>query len=253
MPSADPVTRAHSLAQEEDFEEDEGIYDDLNLQEEEDVYGLHQDDVVSLPDSAPVTEDAAPSPGAPPKTPAKGGAHLPDETKSPAPIYKSGKPVAASASGPARKLTLDSTSRPSAAPSAPPPNRSTAGAPPPSGATPPAAASVKPPVSVLPPIRYAAAAAAANAPSGSLAVVSPTATVPPVAPPGFGPLASGLVAGGDNARLVSAGSSPELSKATLVEPSLVSPRLASAGGPAASLSSLASPALSAASINVSSR
>lgn len=43
--------------QEEDFEEDEGIYDEFNLDEEEEAFGLQQnDDILSSHDGASVTD-----------------------------------------------------------------------------------------------------------------------------------------------------------------------------------------------------
>jgi CCR4-NOT transcriptional regulation complex NOT5 subunit len=38
------VIQGFSRVQEEDFDEDEGIYDDLNLDEEEEKFGLAPDD-----------------------------------------------------------------------------------------------------------------------------------------------------------------------------------------------------------------
>jgi CCR4-NOT transcription complex subunit 3 len=47
---------------EEDFEEDEGIYDDLDLQEDEDHFGLgEKDDILSSHDSLSVADGQSPS------------------------------------------------------------------------------------------------------------------------------------------------------------------------------------------------
>lgn len=48
----------HYPSQEEDFEEDEGIYEDLHLDEEEDAVGLmqDQDDTLSESDMQSVSE-----------------------------------------------------------------------------------------------------------------------------------------------------------------------------------------------------
>ncbi|GAA5924813.1 hypothetical protein JCM10213_000450 [Rhodosporidiobolus nylandii] len=155
---------------EEDFEEDEGIYDELNLEDEEDMYQIAADDHQSSHDSVSVADEPAPPVPPIPKTPAKSEAKptppKEDEAKTPA------KPKPASS--PTKKASLDATtSRPSAAPSTTP-SRSVSGA----SSTPAPRTTPAPP---LPPIRYAAAAAAANvsSPSAAPAVSSPAATAPP--------------------------------------------------------------------------
>ncbi|GAA5887926.1 hypothetical protein JCM6882_000804 [Rhodosporidiobolus microsporus] len=154
---------------EEDFEEDEGIYDELNLEDEEDTFQMGQDDHQSSHDSQSVADEPAPPIPPIPKTPVKSDPKPSpkEEEKTPA----KPKPTAAS---PTKKPSLDATtSRPPAAP-ATTPSRSVSGASAPAPRTTPA-----PP---LPPIRYAAAAAAAanvSSPSVAPAVPSPAAPAPP--------------------------------------------------------------------------
>ena len=52
-----------SVQQEEDFEEDEGIYDELNLSDEEDMYQIGGDDHQSSHDSVSVADEPAPPEG----------------------------------------------------------------------------------------------------------------------------------------------------------------------------------------------
>ncbi|KAL8279196.1 hypothetical protein RQP46_008452 [Phenoliferia psychrophenolica] len=103
---------------EEDFDEDEGIYDELNLHEE-DLFGNGADDIQSSHDSQSVADDISspaslppmPNPPAPhpptPKTPAKEKPAIPEAERSPT----TSKPK----TGPsptARKATLESNTRP---------------------------------------------------------------------------------------------------------------------------------------------
>ncbi|KWU47255.1 hypothetical protein RHOSPDRAFT_14297 [Rhodotorula sp. JG-1b] len=185
---------------EEDFEEDEGIYDELNLEDEEDMFQIGQDDHHSSHDSQSVA-DSEPAPPVPPipKTPAKKATMPPHEeesttstttttttnssTKTPA----KATPVKPT---PQKKASLDSSTAGGAATTTP--LRSVSG---------PASSHPAPrttPAPALPPIRYAAAAAAANAnatpatttssaPSTTAAPApAPVAAVSsPAAPPGL--------------------------------------------------------------------
>ncbi|KIK65627.1 hypothetical protein GYMLUDRAFT_39119 [Collybiopsis luxurians FD-317 M1] len=139
---------------EEDFDEYEGIYDELNLDEEEEKFrGLIHDDDDS-DESDDISEDL------PPRTPNK--KHDDDSTTS---SRRDTSPILKKATTTLRKSSVDAKSQPitnilksavphsSPAPSAPPPR----------------------PPAQLPPIRYAAAAAAAIQPP------APSATNPPPA------------------------------------------------------------------------
>ncbi|WVR09216.1 hypothetical protein IAU60_006279 [Kwoniella sp. DSM 27419] len=172
---------------EEDFDFDQGIYDELNLQEEEDYvhdFG-HLDDGSNLdtasladePDS--ISAPSAPSPvagSAVPKTPAR-DEHAASKKSTPAkqPTQDDTPPSPVSTKKtPSRKTTLESKVAGAGkvadqAPPVPPVPSQT------SVPTPTKAAA-------LPPIRYAAAAAAAVAGTAPPALVSPAATTaaPPV-------------------------------------------------------------------------
>ncbi|KAG6885123.1 hypothetical protein C0993_005701 [Termitomyces sp. T159_Od127] len=149
---------------EEDFDEDEGIYDDLNLDEEEEKFGLAGDDNNNndSDDSDEMSEDV------PPRTPSK--KH--DEESVTSSSKRDDSPILkkASVSIGLRKQSVDAK---------PPPN--------PNFAQQPMSSIVKaglpprPSVSAtMPPIRYAAAAAAAVAPT----IVPPaTASQMPVSVP----------------------------------------------------------------------
>ncbi|GAA6042050.1 hypothetical protein JCM8097_004080 [Rhodosporidiobolus ruineniae] len=161
---------------EEDFEEDEGIYDELNLEDEEDQFQIGQEDHQSSHDSQSVADEPAPPIPPIPKTPAKSDSPTKPEEKTPA----KAKPAPPPAPSPTKKPSLDATSSTPARPSAAPattPSRSVSGA---AAASTPrtTAASAAPP---LPPIRYAAAAAAANvsSPSAAPAVSSPAVAAAP--------------------------------------------------------------------------
>ncbi|GAA5925583.1 CCR4-NOT core subunit NOT3 [Sporobolomyces koalae] len=166
---------------EEDFEEDEGIYDELNLSDEEDMYQIGGDDHQSSHDSVSVADEPAPPVPPIPKTPSK--VFEKDDDK-PAP------PKAKIVPTPQKKPSTDSVSRPPPA-AATTPQRSS------SGPTPAARTTPAP----LPPIRYAAAAAAANV-TASPSVTSPAPTSTTAPPPGFASQPS-----------PSAATSPEVSKA----------------------------------------
>ncbi|KAH7344546.1 Not1 N-terminal domain, CCR4-Not complex component-domain-containing protein [Rhizoctonia solani] len=121
----------------EDFEFDEGVYDELNLDEEEEAFGIAGDDNASDAEEGSVDER-------PTRTPAKESKSKPfsldDDSHSKkdesSPVLKKAAP---------RKQSIHIESKP------PPPQPNTAKAPPPTAPTKVA----------LPPIRYAAAAAAA--------------------------------------------------------------------------------------------
>ncbi|WRT68895.1 uncharacterized protein IL334_005877 [Kwoniella shivajii] len=173
---------------EEDFDFDQGIYDELNLQEEEDYihdYG-HVDDSSNIDEEASiadVSENLNPPPPAAPKTPAKEEIVVKKTTpasKAPSTDDTPPSPVSAKKT-PSRKATLETKAK-TAEPipqvpaiSNPVPVPATAPAP----LATPATAPVPTLKAALPPIRYAAAAAAAVAAS----IASPSqATVPPPGP-----------------------------------------------------------------------
>ena len=178
---------------EEDFEEDEGIYDDLDLEEQEEAYGMNQDDVQSSHDSMSIADTSDMAAIAPTtsstRTPAKpvaaskltpsreGTADLADGNGERSPTTtKTNK-----SSVPQRKATLDGTaSRPTGLSA---PSRSASGVP--TISTPTKEPAVPSPVprstpAVLPPIRYSAAAASAvsnnNPPTPSAAAQSQAAS-----------------------------------------------------------------------------
>ncbi|GAA5897982.1 hypothetical protein JCM8208_003215 [Rhodotorula glutinis] len=205
---------------EEDFEEDEGIYDELNLEDEEDAFGMIQDDHHSSHESASVADEPAPPVPPIPKTPAKSGpppsAAKEDEQKTPA------KPKAAAVATPQKKASLDSTSSSSSRPPAavPTPSRSVSG---PASASAARAAAASSPAPPLPPIRYAAAAAAANA------AASPAVSSPSGAPPG-------LSAPSPASSAPASSSAPDASVASQASSAAPSPMLAAPSAPSPSLS-----------------
>jgi len=216
--------------QEEDFEEDEGIYDELNLEDEEDAFGMVQDDHHSSHESASVADEPAPPVPPIPKTPAKSGpppaAAKEDEQKTPA------KPKAAAVATPQKKASLDSTSSSSSRPpaAAPTPSRSVSG-PASASAARAAAAASSSPAPPLPPIRYAAAAAAANA------AASPTVSSPSGAPPG-------LSAPSPAASAPASSSAADASAASQASSAAPSPMLAAPSAPSPSLSPAVRPPFS---------
>lgn len=194
---------------EEEFEEDFGIYDELNLDQEEETYGVANDDVhsshesQSLADTSDIVTNATPS-----KPAARDRSASNKHKKDDAPTsQQSSEPdssaqlssaagdksptsarVAPSAKSTSRKATLESNA-PNKQPKVSPAQAAPA---PPTPATSSASTAPQPrqaPV-VLPPIRYSAAAAAAVAPPSSTsaqspAVTSPTGGAPPSAADGL--------------------------------------------------------------------
>ncbi|SPO39206.1 related to NOT3 - general negative regulator of transcription, subunit 3 [Pseudozyma flocculosa] len=149
---------------EEDFEEDEGIYDEFNLDDEEEAFGLKDnDDLQSSHDGASLADvDASPKPNATPSKARRDSEVEMKKDESPAPL--------------AKKVSKKQPSEPPALPkekAVPAANFAQAKAPTSQASvtSPPKAPSAAP----LPPIRYAAAAAAA---------VAPTATSNSTAQPG---------------------------------------------------------------------
>ncbi|GLB33416.1 putative not1 N-terminal domain, CCR4-Not complex component [Lyophyllum shimeji] len=149
---------------EEDFDEDEGIYDDLNLDEEEEKFGLAGDDD-DTDGSDEISEDI------PPRTPSKK-----HDEESVASSKRDDSPILKKATVPIalRKQSVDAK---------PPPN--------PNFAQQPMASIVKaglqqskPAPATMPPIRYATAAAAAVAPA---ATPQATPSQPPLATPSVAP------------------------------------------------------------------
>ncbi|KAF9534998.1 Not1 N-terminal domain, CCR4-Not complex component-domain-containing protein [Crepidotus variabilis] len=138
---------------DEDFDEDEGIYDDLRLDEEEEKFGLIADEESEESDEA---SDDAPLPTRPTKK---------HDEESVSSSKRDDSPILKKASVSLRKQSVDAK---------PPPNLNFATAPMASvlkaGLTPTTA----PKSATLTPIRYAAAAAAAVAPS----LATPTTTSP---------------------------------------------------------------------------
>ncbi|KAF8075991.1 Not1 N-terminal domain, CCR4-Not complex component-domain-containing protein [Lyophyllum atratum] len=198
---------------EEDFDEDEGIYDDLNLDEEEEKFGLAPDDDDS-DDSDEMSEDI------PPRTPSK--KHDEESVTS---SKRDDSPILKKASVPIalRKQSLDSK---------PPPNLNFAQQP---------MASIlkaglqqsRPTPATMPPIRYAAAAAAAVAPTATPQASSSQtpAAVPSVTPstlPQTPSLAPSIPAAATPASQSVELQSRAPSSPSLTHPSVTSPMLSSA-------------------------
>ncbi|KAK7060194.1 general negative regulator of transcription subunit 5 [Paramarasmius palmivorus] len=142
---------------EEDFEEDDGIYDELNLDEEEEMFRgpIHDSDDSDESDGA--SEDLPP-----PRTPSKKQQHDDDSSNSKvheSPILKKASAALRTKSQPVKSTTSHHTPSTTSAPAPPAPR----------------------PPAQLPPIRYAAAAAAAIAPTQTPAATS-TASTPATAP-----------------------------------------------------------------------
>lgn len=144
---------------EDDFEEDEGIYDEFNLDDEEEAYGLKDADESMAPDTSSVpTDEPAEAPSAPaPSAPAPPAPAPPPEEPPKAP-KKEEKKNTKKASVATEPTEPKSTPEPAPA-SVPSP------APAPAPATAPA--SPAPKAAAPPPIRYATAAAAAVAASST--------------------------------------------------------------------------------------
>lgn len=178
---------------EEDFEEDEGIYDELNLDEQEEAFGMgERDDVLSSHDSMSVadTSELTPPIAPPIRTPAK--SVKPPERSSSAstakdapalPLASTATPEEGGEKSPTatktktsttgqRKPTLDGTAQRPTGLSGP--TRALSGSQPSSSATTTTTTTRVP--AVLPPIRYAAAAASAVALPQAAAAASPAAT-----------------------------------------------------------------------------
>ncbi|KAK0231158.1 Not1 N-terminal domain, CCR4-Not complex component-domain-containing protein [Armillaria fumosa] len=185
---------------EEDFDEDEGIYDDLNLDEEEEKFGLPAGD-----DDDSDESDGHSEVDLPPRTPKK------HDEESVASSKQHESPILKKSTLQLRKHSVD-IAKP------PPPN--------PNFAQQPMSSIVKAglptprPVATLPPIRYATAAAAAVAPpppppsAPAATIVSPpTSNAPPLSavPP-----------------ISSQSEQATLSSPSLTHPSVTSPMLSSA-------------------------
>ncbi|KAI0939098.1 hypothetical protein AcV5_000608 [Taiwanofungus camphoratus] len=198
---------------EENFDEDEGIYDELNLDEEEEKFGLANDDESDESDEA--------SDDFPPRTPSK--KH--DEESIASSNKRDGSPVLKKAT-----VTLQ-LRKPSIAAdtSKPPPN--------PNFTQQPMASILKAglppqprPAAALP-VRYAAAAAAAVAPSSS---TQPLATQPPLTPSmassshPAAPTAPSISSTAASSSLAPDQNSAITSSPSLTHPSVTSPMLSSA-------------------------
>ncbi|EPQ59641.1 hypothetical protein GLOTRDRAFT_71257 [Gloeophyllum trabeum ATCC 11539] len=197
---------------EEDFEEDEGIYDDLNLDEEEEKFGIAADES-SSDESEEASEDL------PPRTPNKKQQHEDDSSskRDGSPVLKKGNNV-----------TLQLRKPSSAADSAPkpPPN--------PNFAQQPMSSILKaglPPAprqpAQLPPIRYAAAAAAAVNPPSS------TSATPSVSSPSQAPASTNATTPPSSSALsppqpTASQDHAATSSPSLTHPSVTSPMLSSA-------------------------
>ncbi|EJT97740.1 hypothetical protein DACRYDRAFT_25076 [Dacryopinax primogenitus] len=164
---------------EEDFEEDDGIYDDLNLHEEEEKLGMGQDDLQSSHD----TESMAEEPTAAQRTPIRDNG-MPrkstvDEESSTGSNKKEESSPTAKKSILLRRMTLEK----SEAPKLPPAPNFTAQ--PMSAAVKsgvPIATAPKPAIPPLPPIRYSAAVAASVPPATPASTApSVSSAVPPAA------------------------------------------------------------------------
>jgi CCR4-NOT transcription complex subunit 3 len=151
----------------DDFMEDEGLYDDLALEEEEDVYGMNQDnDRVSSQDTQSVQEEAADLEPRPSSLPAKTRSAAVDPTiaRRPSAQLKSPLPTLATLHTPLANIS----------------NGSTAG----SSSMKPASLPQRPPGEGL---KYASAAAAAAASDKNNVGIAP---LPP--PPGAQPVSTSV-------------------------------------------------------------
>ncbi|GJN90897.1 hypothetical protein Rhopal_003911-T1 [Rhodotorula paludigena] len=217
---------------EEDFEEDEGIYDELNLEDEEEMFGIVQDDHQSSHDSVSVADEPAPPPVPPiPKTPAKAEKKADEPEKTPA------KPKASVAATPQKKPSLDAASSrpPPAAAAASTPSRSVSG---PASATP---ARSSAPAPALPPIRYAAAAAAANASAAPSSTAAPAVSSPGASasgpPPGLAPPAASAPSPASPVPTAAPVEPAKEATASQASSAAPSPALAAPAAPSPSLSS----------------
>ncbi|KZO92147.1 hypothetical protein CALVIDRAFT_541158, partial [Calocera viscosa TUFC12733] len=166
---------------EEDFEEDDGIYDDLNLHEEEEKLGLAQDDLQSSHDTESMADDLIP----PQRTPIRDNGltrkTTHDEESSTSSNKKEEASPTAKKGPPLRRMTLEKPELPKLPPA-------------PNFAAQPMSAAVKsgvptptvpkPAIPPLPPIRYSAAVAASGPPATpSSAAPSASSSLPVAALP----------------------------------------------------------------------
>ncbi|CEH16297.1 CCR4-NOT transcriptional regulation complex, NOT5 subunit [Ceraceosorus bombacis] len=146
---------------DEDFEEDEGIYDEFNLDEQEEAFGLKENEDDESGDDDSASEEAPlPKPAVKPKKEEKEEVVKKPSTRKASDVSRDSKPA------------VVTKAAPTPASAAAPPHSPVATA---SMTSPP-----KPAAAPLPPIRYAAAAAAAVAQSSGgpapTASLSPTTT-----------------------------------------------------------------------------
>ncbi|GAA96798.1 uncharacterized protein L969DRAFT_20141 [Mixia osmundae IAM 14324] len=160
---------------EEDFEEDEGIYDDLDLNDQEEAFGIVNDDNFSSHDTGSLvdaSESSARTPGKDVKT-SRASVEPVAEDGSKSPIASKAKPGV-----PVRKATLEGATRPAIA---------TGSAKVSSSSSAPSAPAQRAAPAALPPIRYSAAAAGAVVPPAAPTPTTPNApvnavSVPPATP-----------------------------------------------------------------------
>lgn len=266
---------------EEDFEEDDGIYDEFDLDEQEEAYGLKADDEAqSSHDGVSVADEQSATPPPPPSLPTAKAASSKDSKRrdSEHDATAASQAAVASSSGkadrkgsasnaPSRKASDTLTKPPPAdtkAPPVPPVNFAAAKQ---SPATVPASVTSpqKPTsaASALPPIRYAAAAAAAVGSSTTNAASTSASTVPTVSPVALENTTTESVTTSAPTASTAADSSasPAVSHAPSQQTSLsgegetsangppVPPGLARAQSPAVNGSAKASPSLTHASVS----
>ncbi|KAF7301558.1 hypothetical protein MIND_00721300 [Mycena indigotica] len=187
-----------NTAREEDFDEDEGIYDDLNLDEEEEKFGIAADD-----DESDGSDNGSEEPPPLPRPNVKKHEEESASSSKPAesPILKK-----AAAALQIRKQSIDATSKP-------PPNPNFAQQPM-SSILKAGLPSAAPRPATLPPVRYSVAAAGGT--NASHAAPPPSATLPPSNPPQ------------PTAPPIPPPSDPAMSSPSLTHPSTISPMLSSA-------------------------
>ncbi|KAF7313532.1 hypothetical protein HMN09_00509200 [Mycena chlorophos] len=176
---------------EEDFDEDEGIYDDLNLDEEEEKFGIAGDDDES---------DGSDNDSEEPPPPRPSSKKHEEEVTSPSKPTESPILKKAAAALQIRKPSVDATSKP-------PPNPNFAQQPMSSILKAGLPQTAPRPAATLPPVRYSVAAAGGT-------TAAPAAAPPPNPPPGVPPAAPP--------------SEPTPSSPSLTHPSTTSPMLSSA-------------------------
>ncbi|MCO5607464.1 hypothetical protein L7F22_061660 [Adiantum nelumboides] len=169
---------------EEDFEEDDGIYDEYNLDDEEEAFGLKDNDDA-------ISHDATSLPDETPKAPSKDSSSTKQRRESEDAGRPEEKPSSVSAAASSSPSTVAAKKGPTTAAAkkeatakdnkaVPPANFSQAKAP----SSQPSVTSPQPPkapsagAAALPPIRYAAAAAAAVSPTQAMAPAAPTVASP---------------------------------------------------------------------------